>query len=220
MRSKLTIEESNNIIADYSSGIVIKYLEKKYHRDGKLIVKILRDNGIIVSKTKKIQGKKFNLLTVISFSHLSSTCHAYWLCQCECGNPNLICVAGQYLYTGRTKSCGCLLFRKGRESPNWNPDLSDQERLGRRNGIEIRDWRTNVYLRDNYTCVLSGQTGRIQAHHLDGWKLHPEKRFDISNGVTLKKDIHILFHKLYGRGKNTKAQFEEFTTRYHSGEFN
>lgn len=107
----------------------------------------------------------------------------------------------------------------GKKNPNYNPNLTDEER--EKNNKDKRDneykfWRRKVYERDLFICQITGEKskGNIVAHHLDGYDWCEEKRFDISNGITLRSDIHKLFHKIYGYGGNTKEQFEEFKQKY------
>jgi 5-methylcytosine-specific restriction endonuclease McrA len=53
------------------------------------------------------------------------------------------------------------------------------------------DWRSAVYLRDNYTCQKCGQRGgRLNAHHVKPFKDFPELAFDVSNGQTLCVPCH------------------------------
>lgn len=108
---------------------------------------------------------------------------------------------------------------RGERNPSWNPSKTRLQRQKDRKLHENTEWRTKVFKRDNYTCKLTGEKGKLVAHHLDGYDWCIEKRFDISNGITLREDIHKLFHKLYGYGGNTREQFEEFKQRYLNGEF-
>lgn len=49
---------------------------------------------------------------------------AYWLCQCACGNPQLLSVASYELRSGHSKSCGCNNYnRRAREKKEGNPFL-------------------------------------------------------------------------------------------------
>lgn len=50
-------------------------------------------------------GNTYNYLTVIDYAY-SKNNMAYWKCKCKCGNE--IIVAGIYLRSNNTKSCGCL----------------------------------------------------------------------------------------------------------------
>lgn len=73
-------------------------------------------------KIKDLTGLKFNKLTVVQLDEermklqdVSQRKRVYWLCKCECGNPNLISVETFKIQSGHTKSCGCLKAEKAKE---------------------------------------------------------------------------------------------------------
>lgn len=115
----------------------------------------------------------------------------------------------------RCRKCQSL-FNRGENNPCWKPP---EQRIGgeamqARNSIEYDEWRFSVYKRDRNLCEICGERkDPMVAHHLDGFNLFPEKRFDVDNGVTLCDFHHISFHSNYGFGNNTKEQFEEFKQR-------
>ena len=112
---------------------------------------------------------------------------------------------------------------RGKNHPNWNCDLTDEERNNSRDRRKIEGYTlfiTSVLKRDNYTCQITGKTGgKLEVHHLNCFSDFKEGRTDLDNCITLSKEIHRLFHKIYGNKHNTKEQFEEFKYRYHNGEF-
>lgn len=94
---------------------------------------------------------------------------------------------------------------------NWNPNLTDKEREDNRDFLEYEEWRTQVYQKDNYTCQCCGEhSGKLNAHHKDGYNWCVERRTDITNGATLCEDCHKEFHHIYGYGDNTEEQYNEF----------
>ena len=106
--------------------------------------------------------------------------------------------------------------RWGKENPNYNPEMSDDEREIKRITPEYKEWRKSVFERDSYTCQCCGydKGHTLAAHHLDGYKWCIEKRTDINNGVTLCGKCHYTFHVINGYGNNTKEQFDSFI--YHA----
>lgn len=101
----------------------------------------------------------------------------------------------------------------GSGNGNYNPKLTDQERINKRNiqGKDYSSWRKQIYKKNNYQCVkCGGGSGKLNAHHIFNWRDFPEKRFDIDNGITLCKKCHILFHKLFGNKKNTNIELDLF----------
>jgi hypothetical protein len=47
-----------------------------------------------------------------------------------------------------------------------------------------------------------------------------EQKHDEIAGIPLRNQVHILFHKIYGRKNNTLEQFLEFKRSWEKGEFN
>ena len=77
-------------------------------------------------------GKKFNKLTPIKRLENAKDRTRRYLCECDCGNENLIAVKLTNLKSGNTKSCGCL--RKSNTSKIFKKyntyDLSGEYGIG------------------------------------------------------------------------------------------
>ena len=101
---------------------------------------------------------------------------------------------------------------RGENHPNWNRELSDEDRMYSRRHPEYVEWRESVFTRDNFTCVscFDNTGGNLVAHHLDGFNWCVERRLDTSNGVTLCDTCHEDFHDKYGYGDNTEEQYDEW----------
>jgi 5-methylcytosine-specific restriction endonuclease McrA len=103
---------------------------------------------------------------------------------------------------------------RGSNSPHWNPNLTDKDRLDKRTfPIHLR-WRRAVKKRDNYTCQKCDRhtldNNKLHAHHIEDYKGNIDKRTVLDNGITLCISCHDDFHHQYGYGNNTKTQLEEF----------
>lgn len=115
---------------------------------------------------------------------------------------------------------------------------------------KIGDWKYESMKSCNYNCVLTGKNFdeihhlysfnsivkelfeniHLEQHDTIGDYSEDERLFIIDNllklhkkyglGVCLIKEIHKLFHDMYGYGENTPSQFHEFKTRLRMGEFN
>ena len=161
----------------------------------------------------------------------------YWLCKCDCGTMRA--VNGYSLRRDASKSCGCNTskgennpmygrtginsphFGKkrpehsermgGENHPNWNDNLTNDERIIKRNYPEYKEWSKQVKIRDNFTCVKCGKIGgNLHSHHIEDYSNNIELRTELSNGTTLCKGCHKDFHHIFGKSVNTKKQLERF----------
>ena len=87
--------------------------------------------------------------------------------------------------------------------------------LDDRNTPEYIKFINNVFIKDDYKCIICGSPRFITVHHLDGYSWCVEGRTKISNGVTLCNSCHEKFHDEFGYGDNTADQFHIFYKREH-----
>jgi len=107
-------------------------------------------------------------------------------------------VCGKQLSTYTSTHCiSCKSYRlMGSNNPNYNPNLTEDERQNNRNNIS--PWRRKVKQRDEYICQCCGSTKNPQAHHIDCYSLFKEQRLDVDNGITLCKKCHKKIHQIFG----------------------
>ena len=140
---------------------------------------------------------------------------------CECDNCHKIYQLSYSDYCrrnhdGKIYCCKCAhaVLHSGKNNNKWNPELTDEEREQRRNIPGYTEFTRKVLKRDNYTCQCCGViNGKLEVHHLNGYNWDKDNRFDYSNVITLCKKCHSNFHDKYGKGNNTKQQFEEWINR-------
>jgi hypothetical protein len=117
---------------------------------------------------KDIKGHKYNLLTVIEFSHLNpKSRHAIWKCRCDCGQE--ILTETRLLRNGRRKSCGCLRRKlvTGKRAKKWMgyEDLSLSKFNGYKNDAKRRGLIFEITIEEawrqlklqGFKCALSGE---------------------------------------------------------------
>ena len=111
------------------------------------------------------------------------------------------------------QSCACSLFNTGENNNLWKSEKTYEQRVDDRTTDEYGRFTKNVLKRDDYTCRCCGGRGDgvvLDVHHLNGYNWCVEGRIDVANGITLCRKCHKSFHVYYGRGDNTKEQFEQW----------
>jgi len=97
---------------------------------------------------------------------------------------------------GRTSWLG----KTGEKSANWKGGLTPKILIIRHSN-EIKEWRTSVFERDDYTCQRCRERGKeLNAHHIKSFAEHIELRFEVDNGITYCKPCHEIVSKEQMKG--------------------
>lgn len=69
----------------------------------------------------------------------------------------------------------------------WKRDRNSLKKYNRHGDSAYREWRIQVYRRDNFKCKIRNKdcSGRIEAHHILPWSNFLELRYEVNNGITL-----------------------------------
>ncbi|MBC8428537.1 HNH endonuclease [bacterium] len=106
-------------------------------------------------------------------------------------------------------------YKLGNLNPNWHSYKTNDERDDDRSHFKYKKFIRNCFVRDNYTCQISGQYGGdLVVHHIHSYAKYPKVRYDINNGITLSRKIHNEFHKKYSKVKFTSNDFIIFKENY------
>lgn len=111
--------------------------------------------------------------------------------------------------TRQCRECG-EAKKSGENHPNYNPNLTDEEREQMRKIPKYQKWKRDVYRRDNYVCQCCGEEGNLNVHHLNNYSWDKQHRTNKINGITLCRNCHDEFHSMYGYRDTTIIQFRDF----------
>lgn len=180
------------------------------------IISYYEQLGYEIPRYKDPRGRlkvKENTKIIVDIKHLKKGCGIQVAMACdECGRSFKRIWRDHKDRNGMVFCNKCSgILRRGENAYNWNSKLTVEDRLNGRDYPEYHDFIKRVLLRDNYTCKVCGNnTEKICVHHLDGYNWFVEGRTKDSNGVSLCEVCHNSFHSVYGKGRNTKDQFEEW----------
>lgn len=113
----------------------------------------------------------------------------------ECSNkylvyPSYLRVRANRYCSVKCRGASITRLKSGENSPAWKGGISKESRRIRASK-RFKDWRNEVFERDNYTCQDCGvRGGYLEPHHIKPFAYFPELRFELSNGQTLCNICH------------------------------
>lgn len=168
-----TIDNIEQIISEYKSGIGLKSLEEKYG----ISAMTVRSKIIAFGETTR-NCADANRITHNKHNTVATAREKI----------KQLCKTGEF-----QKSISARL--QGIPVEEWKGFITpENQRLVA--SPEYKQWQKSVFKRDNETCQLCGKTKcPIAAHHIYMKAKYPDKVLDVNNGITLCDKCH---HKTIG----------------------
>jgi transposase len=178
--------EVKQIRSKYLEGYTISQLSSFFNFSKHIIYKHIKD--IARKSTAHLKGNKYRVGKKLSKKHklrIKETQKGRIKSKEECTNISNSKKGIKFTKTHRIKlslvKTGEKLFTGFKRSIN--------DRL--RHSQYYKNWRTEVFKRDNYTCQECGKKNcYLEAHHIKPFSKYPELRFEISNGITVCRNCH------------------------------
>jgi hypothetical protein len=132
------------------------------------------------------------------------------------GQKQKISIANKKAYTNPDLKKKTSERQRGELSHRWKGGFTDIK-ISIRNSFVYRQWRSDVFTRDGYTCVLCGSRGgKLNADHIVSFSVIFNKNniktldsailcselWNINNGRTLCEDCHKLTDNFGGKARN------------------
>jgi len=133
----------------------------------------------------------------------------------ECGKttlktPYLINRSKHQYCSDECRYAGQAKITYGENNPNYNPNLTSEDRKIRMKVLGYTHFKNTVLRRDDFKCIVCSSESNLVVHHLKSYHWDKKNRLNPDNAVVLCYDCHMSFHKTYGQKNNTKDQFIEF----------
>lgn len=92
----------------------------------------------------------------------------------------------------------------GDKNNNWKGGVTKEEHVLRLTS-PYKNWKLQVFKRDNFTCQECGMKNKnLECHHIKSFAEYPKLRMDIDNAISLCKKCHL----------KTKTREKMFEQRY------
>jgi uncharacterized protein YlzI (FlbEa/FlbD family) len=139
---------------------------------------------------EKIIFKKMAKIKIPKTKNENKQKAARFPCKCiQCGITRML---RRVKKSDLLRKCRACQFKSmgGEGNPGWKGGIKAAN-AKIRSSPEYIEWRTKVFVRDKFQCVLCGQKGgNLNADHIKSFSCYPELRLSLENGRTLCVQCH------------------------------